>query len=243
MTESTGFELLDQYRSITSKLKKRFLRKPNETEASESFAALGQQCESQELPQYAALSWLAAARCEGTLGNPVSETAYLLRAARQFFKAEQEDFLTGCTCVSTENLEVYLVTIMHLKGDYVSALHTYQEITKALQNIPTGSQKCGLLLECEINMVFLLLILRPSPQKISSELTRILEKYTWADQSDSSLIACKMSKKLFLLMQSIVLICQSVDTSSLREIESDFWPFLSVEQKDLLRTLCRIYYP
>ncbi|XP_050298047.1 40-kDa huntingtin-associated protein isoform X5 [Anthonomus grandis grandis] len=113
MTESTGFELLDQYRSITSKLKKRFLRKPNETEASESFAALGQQCESQELPQYAALSWLAAARCEGTLGNPVSETAYLLRAARQFFKAEQEDFLTGCTCVSTENLEAGISCYHH----------------------------------------------------------------------------------------------------------------------------------
>lgn len=67
---------------------------------------MAQQCESEELPQYAALSWIAAARCEGTLGNNVAETSYLLQAARQFLKAEEENSQTDCPSVSTEYLQV-----------------------------------------------------------------------------------------------------------------------------------------
>lgn len=304
-TETTGYEVLDQYRNITSKLKKRFLRKPNETEASESFATLGQQCESQDLPQYAALSWTAAARCEGTLGNAVNETSYLLCSARQFLKAEEENVNIGCTSVSTEHLqagllnythasrrygedclipigldleiadflkrmgrteylETYLENVVQLSdgtqdihlhclellasyfvssGEYVLALNTFQEITKLLETLPRNGQRCEMLLKCEVTSVFLLLILRPSPQNIASNLAKILEKYTWGDHNDSSLQTCRMSEKLFLLMQSLVIICQSLDTSSLEDIESEFWEFLSTEQKDLLRILVKLYYP
>ncbi|CAG9774042.1 unnamed protein product [Ceutorhynchus assimilis] len=237
-SESTGYEVLDQYRTISNKLKKRFLRKPNETEASESFVQLANKCEAQHLPQYSALSWIAAARCEGTLGNSISENSYLLRAGRQFLNAEREDLDIGCTSAN-ENLQAGLACFRHAflrhnnetslglelidylqnldqkelylkqavdlasknkqdshlhclgllgnyfiaKGDHVAALQTYQEIRKVLDNVAVTGYKCKTLLECEINLVFLLLILKPSPQNIPTQLAKILEKYTWGDQS------------------------------------------------------------
>lgn len=80
---------------------------------------MAQQCESEELPQYAALSWIAAARCEGTLGNNVAETSYLLKAARQFLKAEEENSQTDCPSVSTEYLQVvtFVVCVDELTVD------------------------------------------------------------------------------------------------------------------------------
>lgn len=50
-----------------------------------------------------------------------------------------------------------------------------------------------------------------------------------------------MSEDMFILMQSLVMICQSGDTSNLPEVEGELWTFLSDEQKDLLRILVRIY--
>lgn len=47
-----------------------------------------------------------------------------------------------------------------------------------------NGSRSNLLLKCEVSSVFLLLILRPSPQKIAPELEKILEKYTWGDKND-----------------------------------------------------------
>lgn len=85
---------------------RRFLRKPNVTEASESFTTLAKNCESLELPAYAGLCWIAAARCEGSLLNSTEETACLLNSSRQFMKAETNDFNLGCNSVSGEYLQV-----------------------------------------------------------------------------------------------------------------------------------------
>lgn len=52
-----------------------------------------------------------------------------------------------------------------------------------------------------------------------------------------------MSEMLFILLQSLVVICQSLDKSSLEDLEVELWPFLSAEQKDLLRLLIKLYYP
>lgn len=85
---------------------RRFLRKPNVTEACESFTTLAKHCESLDLPAYAGLSWVAAARCEGSLLNNTEETACLLNSARQYMKAEISDFNLGCHSVSGEYLQV-----------------------------------------------------------------------------------------------------------------------------------------
>lgn len=86
---------------------RRFLRKPNVTEACDSFVSLGLHCEASELPAYAGLCWISAARCEGSLANITGETSSLVRAARQFLKAEENDQNLNYPSPSQENLQVF----------------------------------------------------------------------------------------------------------------------------------------
>ena len=86
-----GQEFLTEYRNISNKLKKRFLRRPNVSEASDQFRALGKRLDSVELlPQYAAPCHLATARCEQTVGNRPQEVEAMIAAARSFLRAEME---------------------------------------------------------------------------------------------------------------------------------------------------------
>ncbi|XP_057667787.1 40-kDa huntingtin-associated protein-like isoform X1 [Diorhabda carinulata] len=296
-------DVLDQYITISNKLKKRFLKKPNVAEACESFIGLAKRCETLELPVYAGLSWIAAARCEGSLCNNTGETTCLTQSARQLLKAEDSDRQIICETLFGENLqaglscyahaasrfgeksifplcidleivdflkridkieyiESYLKDAIELSkghsysnihcleliashfikvGDYLAALETFFEISKLIENSLVNGSKSDKLLTCEINCVFLLLILRPSPQKLTPNLTKILEKYTWDDFNDGSLTACRMSESMFYLLRSLVTVCQSLDRSSLIDLETDFWKVLSKEQKELLRILLKIY--
>lgn len=84
-------DFLTQYKTISSKLKKRFLRKPNIAEASEQFSSLAKQQQQQECPQYAGFSCLALARCEQSIGNSSGESQALLDAARLFIEAELQN--------------------------------------------------------------------------------------------------------------------------------------------------------
>lgn len=84
---------------------RRYFRKPNVTEASRAFTSLGQQCEMNELLPYSGMCWIAAARCEGSLGNTPSEVNCLVRAARQFIKTESKEKSLGYP-TSDENLQV-----------------------------------------------------------------------------------------------------------------------------------------
>lgn len=301
--ESVGNDILDTYKQISNKLKKRFLRKPNVTEACESFTSLGQHCENIELPAYAGMCWIAAARCEGSLGNIPGETSSLTRSARNFVTAEMKNKSLGCPSVGNENLqaalscyahartrlpensplasginleivdslrklnettccEMYLKDTLELsqnslhikvhtlellgseyinQGDYTAALDVFTEITNLLENVPTNGIRSDALLNSEINRVLLLLILKPTPQRLASHFARLLEKFTWGDKNDSTIIACCMSEELFLLLQSLVITCQSLDTSSLPYLENSLWQYLSADQKNLLRTLVLIY--
>lgn len=72
-------------------------------------------------------------------------------------------------------------------GDYLAALETFLEMSKLLEKGTMNGSRSELLLKCEVNCVFLLLILRPSPQKIVPDLAKILEKYTWGDKNDAVL--------------------------------------------------------
>lgn len=51
------------------------------------------------------MCWIAAARCEGKLGNTPSETNCLVRAARQFISTESKEQTLGYPN-SHENLQV-----------------------------------------------------------------------------------------------------------------------------------------
>ncbi|KAF8773683.1 40-kDa huntingtin-associated protein-like [Argiope bruennichi] len=100
-------DFLTQYKAISSKLKKRFLRKPNISEASAQFGMLAKELENQECPHYSAFCCLAVARCEHTIGNPVYESQNLLQAARLFLEAEQLSHELLCPTYS-EHLQAAL---------------------------------------------------------------------------------------------------------------------------------------
>ena len=91
-----GSEFLPEFKGIHNKLKKRFLRKPNVSEASEQFAKLAKKMHSREEPQYEGLCHLAVSRCERSLGNASGESEALVVAARSFLKAELATRSIGC---------------------------------------------------------------------------------------------------------------------------------------------------
>ena len=91
-----GSEFLPEFKGIHNKLKKRFLRKPNVSEASEQFGKLAKKMQSKEEPQYEGLCHLAVARCERSLGNSPGESEALVVAARSFLKAELATRSIGC---------------------------------------------------------------------------------------------------------------------------------------------------
>jgi hypothetical protein len=67
---------------------------------------LAVQCEREELPQYAGLCWVAAARCESSLGNGSGEAWDVVRAGRQFLTAEISAKDLGCPSPGGEHVQV-----------------------------------------------------------------------------------------------------------------------------------------
>ncbi|KAJ9589462.1 hypothetical protein L9F63_017323 [Diploptera punctata] len=315
---SGSSDFLGQYRAISNKLKKRFLRKPNVTEASEQFGRLALQCERDEVPQYAGMCWTAAARCENSLGNVSGEAWNLLRAGRQYLKAEISAYNLGCPSPGGEHVQAavssyaqaesrwqqqhvqdqplpgnhlsqsplsaglalelgqalrvdldrvaeastqfrhaadlqrncplerlnslgLLATCKIELGDYDGALNVFNEMVLIMERC--GDPPIGVYLRvlnrCEITRVLLLLILQPTPQRLAlaPDLARVLEKYAWAE--DGKVPVCYLTEDQFLLLQSLVMACQSQDIESLCSLEADLWCHLTSEQKDLLRTLVK----
>ncbi|XP_014215303.1 factor VIII intron 22 protein [Copidosoma floridanum] len=294
-----GSDFLSKYHSISNKLKKRFLRKPNVSEASDQFEVLALNCEQKDLNQYAGWCWLSAARCQGTLGNSISEVNLLTKAGRQFLKANKKNDELGCLSINQEDLQaainafnhaitrcnnedgysimsasltmelamalgassegvdylckaIYthptvqainlLVTYYIKQGDYVSALQVLTELVEMIEN-HVGIRIIGnyknVLHRCEISRVLLLLILRPTPKKLAPSLAQVLEKYAWAE--DTPLAVPNMTEDEMLLLQSLVLACQSRDYEALLELEMELWSFFDTEQKELLRKLIQTF--
>ena len=69
---------------------RRFLRKPNVSEAAEEFGRLAGRLAQSELPEYAGLTQLARAKCLETLGTKTAETDALIAAARQFITVRSD---------------------------------------------------------------------------------------------------------------------------------------------------------
>ncbi|XP_020660313.3 40-kDa huntingtin-associated protein [Pogona vitticeps] len=83
-------DFLTRYRLVSAKLRRRFLRKPNVSEAAEQFAALARELRAQESLPYAAWCQLAVARCAQSLGHAPGEAAALGEAARLWLRHERE---------------------------------------------------------------------------------------------------------------------------------------------------------
>lgn len=70
-------------------------------------------------------------------------------------------------------------------GTYTVALEVLTEVTHLLEASPKNGTRLDTLLNCEVSRILLLLILRPSPQKLAPHLATLLEKYTWDDKNDN----------------------------------------------------------
>ncbi|CAH2043134.1 unnamed protein product, partial [Iphiclides podalirius] len=110
----------EQYININTKLKKRFMRKPNVSEATNEFVGLAIQCEHSEQPAFAGQTYVGAAKCEALAGNYLGEADQYLAAARQFIKAEQKLLALRFYSPDRENLEAAI-------GCYMQALSKYPE--------------------------------------------------------------------------------------------------------------------
>jgi len=125
-------DYLTEYRNISNKLKKRFLRRPNVSEASEQFARLAKKLESQEEPQYEASCYLAVAKCEQSVSNQPGEMEANISAARAFFKAE-----TNITSINCNSLQQHLT----------NAISSYCKAIRILEEMGNSAQASGLCLE------------------------------------------------------------------------------------------------
>ncbi|XP_045212398.1 40-kDa huntingtin-associated protein-like isoform X1 [Mercenaria mercenaria] len=296
-------DILGKYRTVSNKLKKRFLKRPNVAEGCEQYGALAKTLKQQECPQYAAFCHLAQARCEHTLVNPAGETQALVDAAREFIKAEvdnvgirclsfQEHLTAAINCYShairvhieNKNMSLAaalclelgnalqklnkpgeamahfqraaelqsqspldcLVSLGHVASckietkDYDGALGVFTEMAYLAQESggssvtgkPIGAY-CDILARCEITRVLLLMLLQPTPQRIRPEHAQTLEKYAWESSEDNT-IAQFLDEDVFLMLQSVVMACQSHDIEAIQAIQVELWPMLSAEQNELL---------
>lgn len=121
------------------------------------------------------------------------------------------------------------------QGDYVSALQILNDFVEFVESYINAGAKGNyniILHRCEITRVLLLLILQPSPQRLAPSLAQVLEKYAWVEETTDN--DFNMNEDELLLLQSLVLSCQSHDYQALLELESELWPYLNIEQKELL---------
>lgn len=124
--------------------------------------------------------------------------------------------------------------------DYDGALSVLTEMAylaqerggSSITGRPVGAY-CDFLCLCEISRVLLLMMLQPTPQRIRPEHAQTLEKYTWDFNEDNTTVQY-LGEDLFLMLQSIVMACQSSDLISLRLLQTELWPLLSTEQNHLL---------
>jgi hypothetical protein len=134
-------------------------------------------------------------------------------------------------------------------GDFDGALSIFTEMAYYAQERGSFDGDTGhsiyssykdIITKCEINRVLLLMLLQPSPQKIRPEHAQMLEKYLWDYEIEGSPVPW-LSEELFILMQSLVMTCQSRDFQELADLEKYLWKFLDNEQKHLLHlVVCSI---
>lgn len=125
-----------------------------------------------------------------------------------------------------------------LSEDYEGALLTFTEIANIISCVDNDiiGVYNDILFRCEISRVFLLLILKPTRQKMPSDLASVLEKYMWINGNFDSPVPY-ISDVMFRLLRSLVKAYQLGETTCLCTIESDFTPHLTSEQRHLLSVL------
>lgn len=68
-------------------------------------ALLADECDAAGNPQYAALCWLHAAKCQELLKDKQRQMYYLIKAGRKFISIEMSFIRVGCPSVGNENFQ------------------------------------------------------------------------------------------------------------------------------------------
>ncbi|KAK3090450.1 hypothetical protein FSP39_011960 [Pinctada imbricata] len=184
---------------------------------------------------------LAAALCI-ELGNALKKIGKSGEAMSHFQRAAELQSQSPLDCLQS----LGAVTSCKIETkDYDGALSVLTEMAylaqerggSSITGKPVGAY-LDVLHRCEVSRVLLLMLLQPTPQRIRPEHAQTLEKYTWETSEDSFTVSF-LGEDLFLMLQSVVMACQSNDLPSLRALQPELWPFLSPEQNHLLFLIIR----
>ncbi|XP_005100168.1 40-kDa huntingtin-associated protein [Aplysia californica] len=178
---------------------------------------------------------LAASLCL-EVGNVLRKVSKPGEAIVHFQRAAELQSQSALDCLDALNM---VAKCKMESRDYEGALAVLTEMAylaherggSSSTGQPIGAY-CDVLAKCEITRVLLLLLLQPTPQRIRPEHAQTLEKYTW--ESCDSITEMYLGEDLYLLLQSVVMACQSHDLDSLRALQKDLWPLLDCEQNQLL---------
>lgn len=109
-----------QYKIITSKLRKRILRKPNFNEAIRNLAQLSNQL--QDHKPYSGYCQLAIAKCESLTGDQGGQVGALLDAARSFSQSGNDTGKSKSTSCTNRNGDIH-----ETGDDSKAAIWAYQQ--------------------------------------------------------------------------------------------------------------------
>ncbi|ELT92152.1 hypothetical protein CAPTEDRAFT_164298 [Capitella teleta] len=179
---------------------------------------------------------LAAALCL-ELGNALKSLGRPSEAIQHYQRSAELQFQNPLSCLTSLGL---VATCKMDMRDYEGTLNVLTEMTFLVQE-RGGSSNNGrplgafgdILARCEVTRVLLLMLLQPTPQRIRPEHAQTLEKYAWECSEEDQTEGC-LSEELFLLLQSVVMACQSNDLESLLKLQIELWPLFSSEQNQLL---------
>eukprot|EP00730_Choanoeca_flexa_P015126 TRINITY_DN6868_c0_g1_i7.p1 TRINITY_DN6868_c0_g1~~TRINITY_DN6868_c0_g1_i7.p1 ORF type:complete len:323 (+),score=81.66 TRINITY_DN6868_c0_g1_i7:90-1058(+) len=171
-------DYMASYRSIQSKLRKRFLRKPNYPEAANQLHQLQQLLRGEHAPDYAAFCALAASRCEQAMNNPLMQAGTLVKTAQLYLEAEYEErqlmksdfegnMLDGLNCYEqaiklylVEGLSTYagtlyteMANVAKVFGHPEAALQYHFRAASLLSSSPLSSIQCLTnALQCQLEL-------------------------------------------------------------------------------------------
>lgn len=92
------------FKSISEKLKKKFLRKPNVSDAIDEYTALSRQLDLEESFSLSAACWQQVAKCYHSVGNLISESAALQNAAKNYLQSETVSTIESNNITFNEDL-------------------------------------------------------------------------------------------------------------------------------------------
>lgn len=111
---------------------RRFLRKPNLSEASDQFSKLAKKVKTNEEPQYEGMCHLAIARCEQNIGNSHGEVEALISASRCYLEAEKR---------------IYDLEAPTFNENLTTAIQSYNHAIRLLEENRDLTRAAGLCLE------------------------------------------------------------------------------------------------